>query len=107
MKESAIQTAIETYLHYRENLGKLVYIKNNSGAFKVKRSFVRFGKKGSSDFIIFTDGGVVFLEVKNEKGKQSPDQKEFEEKVSKLGYTYVLVRSLDEVENILKDFIDD
>src|SRR5512147_2547800 len=98
MKESIIQTSIERYLIRLEKMGKILYIKNNSGAYAVKGRYVRFGKRGSSDFLVFyEDGRTLHLEVKNEKGKQSAFQKAYQESCEKLGHEYVVVRSLEEV----------
>jgi hypothetical protein len=104
MKESLIQTVIEQYLCLMENMGKLVYTKNNSGAVKTQRGgFVRFGKAGSPDFLIFLkDGKCLHLEVKNEKGRQADSQKDFQKKVEALGHRYIIVRSVDEVVKLLQ-----
>ena len=65
VKESQIQTAIEQYLRILEQNGRLVYIKNNSGAYRTGTGgFVRFGRSGSSDFLLFVDQGrCIHLEV--------------------------------------------
>lgn len=107
MKESEIQHGIETYLKLLENQGKLVYTKNNSGAFKVGKSFIRFGKKGSPDFFVFVEGGrVIHCEVKNEKGRQNENQKEYQKNIETLGHFYFIVRSIEDVENILTPFLN-
>ena len=108
MKESLIQSAIEQYLKYQENLGKLIYIKNNSGAMPVmhgdKRSYFRFGKPGSPDFLIFLpQGQVIHMEVKNEKGKLNDNQINYKASIEKLGHSYCVVRSVEGAENILKN----
>jgi hypothetical protein len=103
MKESQIQTAIEQYLRLMENMGQLVYIKQNSGATKIGERFIRYGKAGAPDFMVYLlDGRCVHLEVKNEKGKQNPNQLEYQAKIEKLGHRYCIVRSVDEVENLIK-----
>jgi len=56
---------------------------------------------GVSDLIVVMPKKVYFVEVKDAKGTQKPKQKDFEKQVSSLGFTYILVRSLDE----FKDFI--
>jgi hypothetical protein len=103
-----------------ENLGKLVYQKNNSGAIKVARqhgasSFLRFGKRGAADFLVWipcrvyqSDGdpqtilGTIFLEVKTDKGRMSEGQREFAAMVTKLGGTYVVVHSMDEAVKLIE-----
>lgn len=104
-RESAIVTAIIQYLQYMENQGKLVFIRNNTGAVKTDSGrFLRFGKAGSSDIIIFTDHRALFVEVKNEKGRQSENQKAFQHSVEDQGFQYIIVRSVSELEKILKSF---
>lgn len=51
---------------------------------------------GVSDLIIVKQNEIIFVEVKTETGKQSKEQKEFQKKVEKLGFKYLLVRSLEE-----------
>lgn len=58
-------------------------------------------KAGVSDLIVVKYGEVIFVEVKNEKGRQSPVQKEFEEIITDLGFRYVLVRSLAEFKSLI------
>ena len=103
MKESGIVNAIMSYLQLLENQGKLVYQRNNSGAFiNPKGNFFKMGKRGSPDFYIFLPSGkTIHLEVKNEKGKQNLNQLEFEIRLKQLGHSYYVVRSVDEVENII------
>jgi hypothetical protein len=107
MKESAIQRAIEQYLSLLENSGKLVFIKNNSGAFiNPAGHFYKMGKFGSPDFLLFLKGGMcIHLEVKNEKGKQNPNQISYQERVEKLGHTYIIVRAVDELNIYLKPIL--
>jgi hypothetical protein len=104
MKESQTQSAIEQYLRILENQGKLVYQKNNSGAFRTERgSFIRYGKAGSPDFLVFLkDGACLHLEIKNEKGELTKNQLDYALKMDKLGHCYEVARSLDEVEKMLK-----
>ena len=105
MKESGIITAINQYLYYLENQGKLVFIRNNSGAFINPRgNFFKMGRPGSPDFFIFLkDGKCLHLEVKNETGRQNVRQLDYEMKISNLGHRYCVVRSLEEVEQLLKN----
>jgi hypothetical protein len=104
MKESLICTAIKTYLGYLENQGKLIFHRNNSGAIKTDNRFFRFGKVGSPDFQIFwKNGQTIHLEVKNEKGKLSEFQSEYKAKLEKLGHYYAVVKSVDDLESVLRD----
>lgn len=61
---------------------------------------------GVSDLIVIHPGITrpLFIEVKDHKGKQSPKQAAFEQRIKALGYTYALVRSLDEFKSIIAKF---
>lgn len=56
---------------------------------------------GASDLIVLHNSQIWFVEVKNDKGRQSDKQRDFEQRVTALGYRYVLVRSLDEFKTAL------
>ena len=101
--ESQLQTAIESLLRIYEKRGALVYIKNNTGAIKTGKRFVRFGKKGSSDFLLFMSGATYFLECKTKTGRQSQDQKDFQRRVEKLGFQYLIVRDVKSVYQLVED----
>ena len=52
--------------------------------------------------IVVLKGKVIFVEVKNEKGKQSEKQKLFEKQVTNLGFKYYLVRNLKYFKEIIE-----
>lgn len=57
--------------------------------------------KGASDLVvIFPNGKLFFVELKTDKGIQSSEQKDFECRVSSLGYEYHLIRSLEEFKQL-------
>lgn len=56
---------------------------------------------GVSDLIILTPNRILFIEVKTEAGTQSGAQKSFEARLKTLGYSYYLVRSLDEFKEVV------
>jgi len=98
MLEKAIQKSILDYLGYRQKC----FWRNNSGAmvseYKGRQRFMRFGENGSPDIFVVKNGNIYGLEVKNEKGKQSDSQKEWEDKFTKAGGIYKVVRSLEDVQ---------
>ena len=59
---------------------------------------------GVSDLVIGYRGKMYCLELKNEKGKQSDRQKNFEQWCTDCGIPYVLVRSVDDVHEALKEW---
>jgi hypothetical protein len=62
-------------------------------------------KAGVSDLIILIPGKTIFIELKNENGKQSLKQKEFQETVLNLNQEYYLLRSLDEFKSLINGLI--
>lgn len=106
IKESQIQTAIEHYLRLQENKGNLVYIKNNSGSMKKDKYYVRFGKQGSSDFLVFLRGDTIFLEVKTPKGRQSEYQKKFQGMVENQGFVYTIARSIHDCVDYIESLLE-
>lgn len=57
---------------------------------------------GASDLIVITPNGkILFIELKTEKGVQSDVQKDFESRVSALGYEYHVVKSLEQFKSII------
>lgn len=83
--------ALKRVLAYRMNTGAAVY--KTAG----KRRFVRYGTPGMADVVAFTPQSVIWIEVKGPKGRQSPEQREFQKVHEKLGHIYVLARSLSDV----------
>lgn len=55
---------------------------------------------GVSDLIVITPGRVLFIEVKDDKGRQSDKQKSFQETLQTLGFEYFLIRNLEEFKKI-------
>ncbi len=108
--ESDIQKTIIEILQIFENMGKLVFIRNNSFAGKFIRpdgseGYIKNRKKGSSDLIVFISGKTFFLEVKNEKGEFSNDQKNFKNLIEKLGFSYHVVRDVETANRILAPYL--
>ena len=56
-------------------------------------------KPGASDLIVLFPNRAIFCEVKTPTGIQSEAQKDFQEQVEKLGFEYILVRSLLDFQN--------
>lgn len=93
--EKHIQKNILEYLQLRKHFAW----RNNSGAFKTDAGgFYRFGDLGSPDIFLVKNGCIYGLEVKNAKGKQSDNQKTWEEGFTKAGGIYKVVRSLEDVQ---------
>lgn len=82
---------------WRQNTGKL-----SSGC-----RFISFGVLGGGDISGIIKGGRrLEIEVKNDKGKQRPSQKLFQQMIESMGGVYILARSVDDVREGLKKYID-
>ena len=108
MKESEadLKRTVTDYLEYQQNAGKLLYFRLNAGDFIELRGNTRRRVKGcmagTSDLLVVKQGKAIFLELKSDKGKQSPAQGAFQKLVQMQGTSYSIVRSLEELEKILR-----
>ena len=103
MKEDKIQMQIVSYLRKQgyevfsipnEAAGK---IKSRSGLSRMARLKAMGLRAGASDLVVLgNDLKIWFIEVKDDKGKQSEKQKDFQKEVESRGFTYLLFRSLDD-----------
>lgn len=98
-KESEIQNTILEWLL----MHRIWAWRNNSGMmfkqYNGKSYAVRLGLKGSSDIlgVIPPDGRFLAIEVKDHKGKVSPEQMEFLETISGKGGIAFVARTLEDV----------
>lgn len=101
MKESAIQDAIRLALG---NVPGLVLWRNNCGVAEIRGYKVRFGvaNPGGADLIGLWNGRFTAVEIKTDTGRQSPDQRRFQQLVEAKGGEYVILRSVDEAEAWVK-----
>lgn len=58
--------------------------------------------KGQPDLVAVFNNKVVFIELKTQKGKQSKEQKEVEKEIKNRGVDYIVVRSLEDLQNYIK-----
>ncbi len=96
-KESDIQRTILDWLAAK----RIFHYRQNSGAVKTEDRFFRFGTVGAPDIVAVIAGQYIGIEVKAPRGSQSPGQREFEGRLRMAGGTYVLARSLEDVEKAL------
>lgn len=64
-----------------------------------------FGKGCADILALYPDRGLfmpLWIECKAAKGKQSPEQRSFEEHVLNLGHWYLVARSVEDVREFLK-----
>ncbi len=56
---------------------------------------------GVADLIFLYNGNCYLIELKNEKGIQSPTQKKWQKTVTENGFDYYIVRNLDEFKELI------
>lgn len=61
--------------------------------------------KGRSDFSFYWNQTAYFIEMKTHAGAQSPDQIEFQKIVTRAGYQYHVIKSLDEFKKLINSII--
>lgn len=98
MLETQVQSAICEYLTLKRHFFTRV---NSTGIFDpvlgIHRKPSKYTRRGMSDILLVHIGRAYFIEVKRPGGKQSPDQKLFQEDVEKSGGLYALVSSVDDI----------
>ena len=98
--ERAAQRAIVEYLRLR---GCLVAVTDAGAAYRAGAFFGDAIPAGWPDVTgLLPDGRFIGVEVKAPDGRQSPVQKAMEEAIRKRHGIYILARSIDDVEEVLK-----
>ena len=103
-KEDVIQADIykwynNNYCLNNHNPQNIIFSVPNGGTRNIREAMLLKATgvvAGVSDLIIVRQNEIIFVEVKTEIGKQSKEQKKFQETVEKLGFKYLLVRSLED-----------
>ena len=102
MKESTVLSACLNWLNVH---GYFVW-RNNTGAIATERRFFRYGHPGSADILgILPDGRFLAVECKRPLGprggdggsRQTDEQIKFQRAVESNNGVYLLVRSLDDL----------
>ena len=105
MTEHQIQAQIIAYFnqHYPQYRKCLFHVNNKAKDSLEGARFKTLGVvSGISDLILLAPNGITyFLELKDDKGKQSDHQKAFQQQAEALGHKYVVIRSLDEFKALL------
>lgn len=98
--ETEIQNAIRVAL---SELG--IVRRNNVGTFITPYGApISIGIPGESDLTLFCQGGrTVFIEIKTGTGRQSKKQKKFQAAVERLGFEYIILRSVEDAERFIED----
>ena len=105
MKEITLHFAVAHYLLNYARPDCIFWHTANEGkrgiawAAKLKRMGV---KPGVPDFTIFVDGQLHFLELKSDKGRLSPAQKDWQALCEKTGAGFHVCRTLEDTITLLR-----
>lgn len=107
MTEHQIQTLIVNFLKQLNVLNFETDVMSGLMFNKNRMAFIKHHQKmgyikGQPDLIVCLKNKVIFLEVKSDKGKQTPEQKRFEELCGILNLSYYVVRNIQDVIKVLK-----
>lgn len=107
MSEDQLQQQIVTYFKNNFQIkgeGLIFSVPNGGTRNVVEAKKLKFTGllSGVSDLIVLMTNKMFFVELKTEKGVQSDSQKDFENRVTKLGYEYLIIRSLEEFQSRFK-----
>lgn len=96
--ESNIQQAVVKW--FRMQYPRFIIAAVPNGGFRNAREAAIMQREGVlagfADLVVIARRNVLFLEMKTTKGQQSDKQKEFQNKVSKLGFEYIVCRSFEQ-----------
>ena len=80
--------------------------RQNCGAARIDGRVVRFGIPGQADLTgILPDGRRLEVEVKSPIGRQSRQQRAFQNMIGKFNGVYVLARSIEDVRRALEAYL--
>lgn len=104
LSEAQIERQICNYLSLR----RYFFWKNTSSGYfdAAKKRFRKhsspYVRNGTPDIILIHMGQFIGLEVKTSTGRQSDAQKSFQKDLESAGARYFLVRSIDQLQDILR-----
>lgn len=102
-QEAKLQASIVEYI--RTNYPQvLLFSIPNEATYRRRQYFKKLGMlSGVSDLILVFLNGVIFIECKAPKGRQSIEQNNFQKRVEALGFKYFIVKDLEELKDIINN----
>ena len=98
--------SIKRIWHMRQNSGAVVSEYNG------KKRMIRYGRTGCADILasplrwegmLGEHPVLLWLEIKADKGRQSPGQIQFMDEVRNEGHYYAVIHSIEELQDVLKE----
>lgn len=101
--EAELQKSIVEYLN-KNYPQVLVFSVPNEATYRRRNYFHKLGMlSGVSDLILVFLNGVIFIECKTPRGRQSIEQNNFQKRVEALGFKYFIVKDLEELKDIINN----
>lgn len=108
LKETGLQMHCKQWLDKSGLWGRLLifHVANERrGGFGTHMHFKRMGvRPGVADWLAFTPGRAIAIELKDADGEQKPDQEKFQAKWEACGNSYFVARTLEEFQGIVQAF---
>lgn len=105
-EEQALSNAVMNYLaikgilHYRvRNTGTIIH--KRGGGLAYGRDRYSTTQRGAADILAWHNGKAYAFELKSQKGRVRPEQQQWISKFNEQGGIGMVVRSLDDVMNVL------
>lgn len=101
--EAKLQADIVEYIN-KNYPQVLLFSVPNESTYRRRNYFHSLGMlSGVSDLILVFLNGILFIECKAPKGRQSLEQINFQKRVEALGFKYYIIRELDEIKVLLNN----
>lgn len=104
--EAAIQKACVDYLRILEGQGRATGFAVPNGEYRDKITAARLKaqgvRAGAPDLIVVVPGRVLFVEIKTQVGRLSPDQRAYHKTLSSLGIETAVIRSVSDFIELVK-----
>lgn len=111
--EADIQRGCVDLLRLKERQGRLTYVAVPNGAWLAgdgeKRARLMTALKatglrpGFPDIMIFAPSVTAFAELKSQRGRLAPNQEEWRDRLTAMGFPWRLIRSVEDMGSYLKD----
>lgn len=106
--EHKLQCAVARYLDHAIPYGTAIWFSVPNGGQRSKATAGKLRaegvKAGVADLIVIAPHGVLAIELKTDTGRQSQSQRGWQSALEDVGHTYRICRSIDEVEEALREF---
>lgn len=105
--EGILKSKINNILEHFQKAGDLIHLTITNGLWNdvINNNYYKLGQAGLPDVVLFLKNGkTVFLEIKHDTPYLSKIQKEVRKKLLLFGHSYFVVKSKEDIYNILSKY---